>query len=289
MPAHGAPPRLARRGGSLLFGAALLCASLGACDDFHQGFLPEPESQTAWAPVGTPLALLAFDAGPAQDAAMPSAPAHEPAAAPALAAQPAAGVEAVTEPAAGPGAAAPPPPLDILRPRPVPVAAMMARARAQLAEAAPGTDTAGAEAAAELAPQTPLVADALATSSDPAVQGSRPGPGASDIALVTRQAPDAAEPPASVAEAVADGDLTGLTDAVVEGLLGPPRAVRRDAPAEAWQYATPDCVLDLFFYRDTGRLRLAHVEARTIAALDAPAETCVRSVLASRLVANRPG
>jgi hypothetical protein len=69
-------------------------------------------------------------------------------------------------------------------------------------------------------------------------------------------------------------------------LLGPPLSVRRDDPAEAWQYATDDCILDLFFYQETGSWRVAHIEARTIAALDAPADACVKSVLAVRVVAN---
>jgi hypothetical protein len=78
-----------------------------------------------------------------------------------------------------------------------------------------------------------------------------------------------------------------MTDAEVQRLLGPPLSVRRDAPAEAWQYASGECVLDLFFYEETGSWRVAHIEARTIAALDAPSEACIRSVLARRIVANQ--
>lgn len=84
-----------------------------------------------------------------------------------------------------------------------------------------------------------------------------------------------------------NGDLTGLTEAQVEQLLGPPLAVRRDDPAESWQYATNDCVLDLFFYEQTGAWRVVHMEARTIAALDAPADSCVKSVLAGRVLPSR--
>src|SRR5690606_7847713 len=97
----------------------------------------------------------------------------------------------------------------------------------------------------------------------------------------------AAEMALGAAIAGEDGDLTGFTEAQVEELLGPPLAVRRDDPAESWQYATSDCVLDLFFYEQTGAWRVVHMEARTIAALDAPADNCVRSVLAGRFRPNR--
>jgi hypothetical protein len=105
---------------------------------------------------------------------------------------------------------------------------------------------------------------------------------APDFAAVAEaEAADPADPAATT-----EGDLTGMTDGEVQTLLGPPLSVRRDAPAEAWQYATRDCVLDLFFYQETGRWRVAHMEARTIAALDAPANACVKSVLAIRMVAS---
>lgn len=42
--------------------------------------------------------------------------------------------------------------------------------------------------------------------------------------------------------------LVGLTGTQLTALLGVPGFVRRDAPAEIWQYRDGDCVLDLFLY-----------------------------------------
>lgn len=130
-----------------------------------------------------------------------------------------------------------------------------------------------------LEPSTPpAYAGEMTVASVGVVEMPAPAPTVDTAALAI---PEATAPDLFAPEAV-DGDLTGLTEAEVEGLLGPPLSVRRDDPAEAWQYATNDCVLDLFFYEETGALRVVHMEARTIAALDAPADGCVKSVLAGR-------
>ena len=58
--------------------------------------------------------------------------------------------------------------------------------------------------------------------------------------------------------------LLGLMRADVAALLGPPRLLRRDPPAEMWQYRTEECVLHVFLYAapaDTG-YRVRHVELR---------------------------
>lgn len=43
-------------------------------------------------------------------------------------------------------------------------------------------------------------------------------------------------------------ELVGLRPDEVKRILGSPALVRRDRPAQIWQYRSPDCVLDLFLY-----------------------------------------
>ncbi|MBM3511939.1 MAG: hypothetical protein FJX61_17650 [Alphaproteobacteria bacterium] len=56
--------------------------------------------------------------------------------------------------------------------------------------------------------------------------------------------------------------LVGLLSRDVEGLLGRPAFVRRDGPAQIWQYGTQACTLNLFFYRDGAVLKVRHFEVR---------------------------
>ena len=58
--------------------------------------------------------------------------------------------------------------------------------------------------------------------------------------------------------------LIGLERADVAALLGPPKLLRRDPPAELWQYLSDACVLHVFMYvtGDAGRYRVRHVEVR---------------------------
>ena len=42
--------------------------------------------------------------------------------------------------------------------------------------------------------------------------------------------------------------LIGLERADVAALLGPPKLLRRDPPAEMWQYLSDACVLHVFMY-----------------------------------------
>lgn len=56
--------------------------------------------------------------------------------------------------------------------------------------------------------------------------------------------------------------LIGLGSREVESLFGAPRFVRRDGPAQIWQYGTDACTVNLFLYRDGPMLRVRHVELR---------------------------
>lgn len=56
--------------------------------------------------------------------------------------------------------------------------------------------------------------------------------------------------------------LVGLASRDIEVLFGRPRFVRRDGPAQIWQYGTDACTMNLFFYRDGAAYKVRHVEMR---------------------------
>ena len=55
--------------------------------------------------------------------------------------------------------------------------------------------------------------------------------------------------------------------------------MRKDAPAEIWQYFGADCVVDFYLYDSEGSLRVAYMEARDPAADATPADRCVKSLM----------
>ncbi len=73
--------------------------------------------------------------------------------------------------------------------------------------------------------------------------------------------------------------LIGLASRDVEGLFGQPRFVRRDGPAQIWQYGTEACTVNLFFYREGPMLRVRHVEFRNRSADLAAAGGCEGAVV----------
>ena len=56
--------------------------------------------------------------------------------------------------------------------------------------------------------------------------------------------------------------LIGLDRNGLSKLLGEPRLVRRETPAEIWQYVGTECVFDVFLYEEQGAYRVIHAEAR---------------------------
>lgn len=75
----------------------------------------------------------------------------------------------------------------------------------------------------------------------------------------------------------------GLGERDLAAALGKPRQVRKDAPAEIWQYGGADCVVDFYLYDSNGQMAVAFVEARDPLAESAPAERCVKSLMQSVL------
>lgn len=89
---------------------------------------------------------------------------------------------------------------------------------------------------------------------------------------VSRDQPgDAAKAGPKPAEAPS---LVGLVSGDVEVLFGHPRFVRRDGPAQIWQYGTDACTLNLFLYRDGAAYKVRHFEFRNRSADLASAGGC---------------
>ena len=78
------------------------------------------------------------------------------------------------------------------------------------------------------------------------------------------------------------GQLNGLDGHRVADLLGPASFVRRDGPAEVWQYRLEACVLDVYLYRDAGALTVAHVDLRKRSNAALPPRRCFRDLLTSQ-------
>ena len=73
--------------------------------------------------------------------------------------------------------------------------------------------------------------------------------------------------------------VLGLKPHDVQELLGMPKLVRRDDPAEVWQYRSDACVLDVFLYpEETGAQQVRYLEARTVAAEPARTDECVNDI-----------
>jgi len=129
----------------------------------------------------------------------------------------------------------------------------------------------------------PAEADSGPTGTQFAVRGA---PGRTQVA---RSAPPArATTPSGESSGLFGGflnrtdpdDLIGQAPTKITATLGRPSLVRREAPAEVWQYRTRSCVLDLFL-SDQGDGQgplVRHVEGRDRAGAPASASDCIETV-----------
>ncbi|WP_096704526.1 hypothetical protein [Magnetospirillum sp. 15-1] len=92
------------------------------------------------------------------------------------------------------------------------------------------------------------------------------------LALMTPPAPGTMAPSA----------LKGMSAAAIRRALGKPGFVRRDPPAEIWQYRVKVCTLDLFLYEDKGRMAVAHYAVRAPNGGFMGDAACLDEVLARR-------
>lgn len=87
-------------------------------------------------------------------------------------------------------------------------------------------------------------------------------------------------------EPVIDDDprrLMGLGPAGLGAILGEPQLVRREAPAEIWQYRSQTCVFDVFLYDQAGAQRVTYLEARDGDAAKIETRPCLNELLRARL------
>ena len=83
----------------------------------------------------------------------------------------------------------------------------------------------------------------------------------SSAPLATATAEASAAPAAGDALAAPPDDLLGLDEATLKHWFGPPSFIRRDYPAEVWQYRAKACVLELYLYPAADHMAVTHAEA----------------------------
>jgi hypothetical protein len=89
--------------------------------------------------------------------------------------------------------------------------------------------------------------------------------------------PPAAPPPKSVLM-----QLVGIDAEALQRQFGKPGLIWREEPAQVWQYRGPACVLNVYLYRDNGRLVVSDAEAHSKENKDDPLPPCVASLLDAR-------
>ncbi len=100
-------------------------------------------------------------------------------------------------------------------------------------------------------------------------------------------APKVAAPQVSALPPINDdpAQLMGLDRSGVNALLGNPDLIRREAPAEIWQYLAGTCVFDVVLYARGQDYAVSYLEARDAqAALQAP-RPCLNQLLRARQAA----
>lgn len=97
----------------------------------------------------------------------------------------------------------------------------------------------------------------------------------------------AAQPQVAALPPVNDdpAQLLGLDRAGLSALLGEPNLVRKDAPAEIWQYVGDDCVFDVVLYQRGSDYAVSYLEARDASAAVQPAQPCLNALLRARQAA----
>ena len=134
-----------------------------------------------------------------------------------------------------------------------------------------------------------LLAAGLALSACQTGRGEPPVATPAQAAAVTPAAAPIPAAPAPAPQVAAlppvDDDparLMGLDRDGVSALLGTPDLVRREAPAEIWQYVVGDCVFDVVLYQRGTAYAVSYLEARDAAAAVLPARPCLNQLLRAR-------
>ncbi|MBX7147110.1 MAG: hypothetical protein K1X44_07365 [Alphaproteobacteria bacterium] len=77
-------------------------------------------------------------------------------------------------------------------------------------------------------------------------------------------------------------NIIGIDQEKVKNLLGEPFLVKRDPPAEVWQYKNDQCILDLFLYEQSSIYRVLYIETRTPKAETIAAPMCFKSIFSKK-------
>lgn len=137
----------------------------------------------------------------------------------------------------------------------------------------PAPPTIAEESAAEAA-SAPVPAAADVTAAETAALPVDDVAAEADVALAAEsfETADPADP----------DEVMGLGRKAVQAMLGAPGLVRREAPAEVWQYQSGGCVLDVFLYEASSDFQVVYLEARTGQALNVATASCLGAVLDRR-------
>ncbi len=77
--------------------------------------------------------------------------------------------------------------------------------------------------------------------------------------------------------------ILGLGPDQLTEILGRPELMRREPPAEIWQYRGRSCVFDVFLYEEAGTVRVTYLEARDASARRVAERNCLNQLLRARL------
>ena len=82
-------------------------------------------------------------------------------------------------------------------------------------------------------------------------------------------------------------DLQGKTSLFVQEHLGPPHHIWHETPAQMWQYATPECILNVVFYPRPDEIAAKsvyaeHLSSRAYTGKPLPVSTCLTFIASSR-------
>lgn len=116
-----------------------------------------------------------------------------------------------------------------------------------------------------------------------ASSGSSPHGAARQARLPAFDGDDAARGGRTSSRIDADPDsFLGTSPRELKTALGAPALVRREPPAEIWQYRDAACVLDLFLYPGKEGQAVTHLEARDRTAKPVAAASCLERLLRAR-------
>ncbi len=129
------------------------------------------------------------------------------------------------------------------------------------------------------------VGEPITPGSEPPPEAA-PAPTAAGAVPAPQPAPEVPKTAALPSAPKIDDDparLMGLDRAGLAKLLGDPELMRREPPAEIWQYRGGSCVFDVFLYEQAGQQRVTYLEARDAAARRVGARGCLNELLRARL------